>query len=143
MAGCILTEECEVRERYKRCDRCTEAIPVEKYQEHTSAAECTCEYTHGGRTAAYRSGKLTRLCGEKCKSKVNEVGMRYFRNVCGKTRMDRVSDEWVLKELRFERESNSCGGDVEPLSVVPQYYSTLGGRLATTPHLPALPQPPT
>ncbi|CAG2068032.1 unnamed protein product, partial [Timema podura] len=35
---------------------------------------------------------------EKHKSKVNEDGMRYLRNVCGKTRMDKVSDEWALKE---------------------------------------------
>nr|CAD7433378.1 unnamed protein product [Timema monikensis] len=35
---------------------------------------------------------------DKHKSKVNVVAMRYLRNVCGKTRTDRVSDEWVLKE---------------------------------------------
>nr|CAD7434633.1 unnamed protein product [Timema monikensis] len=35
---------------------------------------------------------------EKHKSKENEVGMRYLRNVPGKTRIDRVSNGWVLKE---------------------------------------------
>nr|CAD7588746.1 unnamed protein product [Timema genevievae] len=29
---------------------------------------------------------------------VNAVGMRYLRNVCEKTLMDRVSNEWVLKD---------------------------------------------
>nr|CAD7441473.1 unnamed protein product [Timema bartmani] len=43
----------------------------------------------------YRGSILGR---EKHKRKVNAVGMRYLRNVCGKTRMDRVSNEWVLKE---------------------------------------------
>ncbi|CAG2061082.1 unnamed protein product [Timema podura] len=33
---------------------------------------------------------------ENHKSKVNAVGMRYLRNVCGKTHMDRISNEWVL-----------------------------------------------
>nr|CAD7452216.1 unnamed protein product [Timema tahoe] len=35
---------------------------------------------------------------EKHKSKENAVGMRYLRNVCGQTRMDRDTNEWVLKE---------------------------------------------
>nr|CAD7202984.1 unnamed protein product [Timema douglasi] len=35
---------------------------------------------------------------QKHKSKVDVIGMRYLRNVCGKTHMDRASDEWVLKE---------------------------------------------
>nr|CAD7411514.1 unnamed protein product [Timema cristinae] len=35
---------------------------------------------------------------EKHKSKMNAVGMKYLRNVCGKTRVDRVSDEWEMKE---------------------------------------------
>nr|CAD7577510.1 unnamed protein product [Timema californicum] len=33
------------------------------------------------------------------KSKVYVVGMRYLRNVCGKTHMDKVSDEWMLRKL--------------------------------------------
>ncbi|CAG2060003.1 unnamed protein product [Timema podura] len=40
---------------------------------------------------------LMEFCQEK-QNKVNAVGMRYLRNVRGKTRMNRVSDEWVLKE---------------------------------------------
>nr|CAD7591157.1 unnamed protein product [Timema genevievae] len=39
---------------------------------------------------------------EKHKSKVNAVRMKYLGNVCGKTRMDRVSDEWVLKECGLD-----------------------------------------
>nr|CAD7595635.1 unnamed protein product [Timema genevievae] len=38
------------------------------------------------------------VCREKHKSKVDAVGMRYLRNVCGETHMDRVSNEWGLKE---------------------------------------------
>nr|CAD7446263.1 unnamed protein product [Timema bartmani] len=38
------------------------------------------------------------VCQEKHKSKVNAFGMKYLRNVCGKSRMDRISNEWVLKE---------------------------------------------
>nr|CAD7259965.1 unnamed protein product [Timema shepardi] len=33
------------------------------------------------------------------KSKVYVVGMRYLRNVCGKTHMDKVSNEWMLRKL--------------------------------------------
>nr|CAD7257433.1 unnamed protein product [Timema shepardi] len=35
---------------------------------------------------------------DKHKSKVNAVGVRYLRNVCGKIRIKIVSDEWLLKE---------------------------------------------
>nr|CAD7434777.1 unnamed protein product [Timema monikensis] len=35
---------------------------------------------------------------QKYQRKVNAVGMRYLRNVCWKTCMDRVSNEWELKE---------------------------------------------
>nr|CAD7440682.1 unnamed protein product [Timema bartmani] len=35
---------------------------------------------------------------KKKKSKVNAVERRYLRNVCGKTRVYRVSNEWVLRE---------------------------------------------
>nr|CAD7572167.1 unnamed protein product [Timema californicum] len=38
------------------------------------------------------------FCQGKYKNMVNAVGRRYLRNVCGKVRMYRVSDEWVLKE---------------------------------------------
>nr|CAD7586456.1 unnamed protein product [Timema genevievae] len=38
------------------------------------------------------------VCQEKHKSRVDAVGMRYIRNVCGETLMDRVSNEWMLKE---------------------------------------------
>nr|CAD7455024.1 unnamed protein product [Timema tahoe] len=38
---------------------------------------------------------------EKHKSKVNVVGMRDIRNVCGQTHMDRVSNEWVRFEIEF------------------------------------------
>nr|CAD7262320.1 unnamed protein product [Timema shepardi] len=41
---------------------------------------------------------LSWVCQEEHKSKENVVGMRYLIIVCGKTRMDRVGDEWVLKE---------------------------------------------
>nr|CAD7427796.1 unnamed protein product [Timema monikensis] len=46
---------------------------------------------------------LDELKAEKHKSKVNAVVMRYLRNVCGKTRMDRVGNEWVLKECGLKR----------------------------------------
>nr|CAD7431313.1 unnamed protein product [Timema monikensis] len=39
---------------------------------------------------------------EKHKNKVNASGMRYPINVCGKTRMDRVSNEWLLKECSLK-----------------------------------------
>nr|CAD7194984.1 unnamed protein product [Timema douglasi] len=38
----------------------------------------------------------------KHKSKVNVVGMRYLRNFCGKTCMDKVSNEWALKEFSLK-----------------------------------------
>nr|CAD7259587.1 unnamed protein product [Timema shepardi] len=34
--------------------------------------------------------------------KVNAFGMRYLRNVCGKTRMDDVHNKWVLKECNLK-----------------------------------------
>ncbi|CAG2060105.1 unnamed protein product, partial [Timema podura] len=42
---------------------------------------------------------------EKHKSMVNAVGMRYLRNVCGKSRIDRVINEWVLKECGLKANS--------------------------------------
>nr|CAD7401946.1 unnamed protein product [Timema poppensis] len=45
----------------------------------------------------YRGYKFTHDEGMKHKSKVDAVGMGNLRNVCGKTHMDRVSNEWVLK----------------------------------------------
>nr|CAD7448662.1 unnamed protein product [Timema bartmani] len=39
---------------------------------------------------------------EKHKRTVNVDGMRYLRKVCGKTHMDRVSNEWVLKEFTLK-----------------------------------------
>ncbi|CAG2063714.1 unnamed protein product [Timema podura] len=38
------------------------------------------------------------VCQENHKSMMNSVGMRYLRTVLGKTRIARVSNEWVLKE---------------------------------------------
>nr|CAD7402518.1 unnamed protein product [Timema cristinae] len=50
------------------------------------------------------------VCQEKQKSKVNVVGMRYLRNVCVKTHMDRVSNEWVLQECQNSDEEEDLGG---------------------------------
>ncbi|CAG2058782.1 unnamed protein product [Timema podura] len=62
---------------------------------------------------------------DKHKSKVNAVGMRYLRNERGNTRMDRVSNEWVLKECglkgnpigQWERSVLRWFGHVERMSV--------------------------
>nr|CAD7598704.1 unnamed protein product [Timema genevievae] len=56
---------------------------------------------------------------EKHKSKVNAVGMIYLRNVYGQSRMDKVSNEWVLKEFVLKD---------DPIDNVTQVIST--GRLA-------------
>nr|CAD7263827.1 unnamed protein product [Timema shepardi] len=54
------------------------------------------------------------VCQEKHKSKVNAPVMRYLRNVCGKTRMDRVSDEWVLKEWSLKENPIGSFAYVDP-----------------------------
>ncbi|CAG2063478.1 unnamed protein product [Timema podura] len=66
---------------------------------------------------------------EKHKSKVNAVGMRYLRNVCGKTCMDKVSNEWELKEcgLKGNPTGNHCipaGSDILNTTqmVCPKHY---------------------
>nr|CAD7258628.1 unnamed protein product [Timema shepardi] len=63
---------------------------------------------------------------EKHKSKVNAVEIRYLRIVCGKTCLDRVSNEWVLKECglkgnpigHYERGALSSSFDLTRLSMV-------------------------
>nr|CAD7206195.1 unnamed protein product [Timema douglasi] len=62
---------------------------------------------------------------EKHKSKANAVGLGYLGDICGNTRMDRVSDEWVLKECSLKgNQIVQCGtsvlrwfGHVERMSV--------------------------
>nr|CAD7260766.1 unnamed protein product [Timema shepardi] len=46
-----------------------------------------------------------RVSCAKHKSKVDAVGIRYLRNVYEKTHMDRVSNEWVLKECGLKGNS--------------------------------------
>nr|CAD7394577.1 unnamed protein product [Timema cristinae] len=65
------------------------------------------------------------LCQEKYKSKENAEGMRYKRNVCGRTRLDKVSNEWLLRGCglkgntidKCERGILRWLGDVERMSV--------------------------
>nr|CAD7595397.1 unnamed protein product [Timema genevievae] len=51
------------------------------------------------------------VCQEKHKSMVNAVGMRYLRYVYGKTHMNRVSNEWVLKECGLKENPIGLGGE--------------------------------
>nr|CAD7412034.1 unnamed protein product [Timema poppensis] len=43
-----------------------------------------------------RVAEFLKVAEERRKSKVNAVGMRYLENVFEETRMDRISNEWVL-----------------------------------------------
>ncbi|KAF1010546.1 MAG: hypothetical protein GAK29_05048 [Acinetobacter bereziniae] len=43
-------------------------------------------------------GSESWVCKAQHMSKINAVGMDFLRSVCGKTRMDRVRNEWVRKE---------------------------------------------
>lgn len=43
-------------------------------------------------------GSESWVCQAKHKSKLNAVGMSFLRNMCGKTRMDRVENTWVMNE---------------------------------------------
>nr|CAD7450251.1 unnamed protein product [Timema bartmani] len=48
------------------------------------------------------SHSVSTFSWKRHKSMVNVAGMRYLRNVCGKTLMDRVSDEWLLKDFSLK-----------------------------------------
>jgi Reverse transcriptase (RNA-dependent DNA polymerase)/Endonuclease-reverse transcriptase len=43
-------------------------------------------------------GSESWVCQEKHRSKVNAVGMSFLRSMCGKTRMDKVRNDWVMNE---------------------------------------------
>ncbi|MFA0954716.1 RNA-directed DNA polymerase, partial [Klebsiella pneumoniae] len=53
-------------------------------------------------------GSESWVCGARNRRKVNAVGMSFLRGVCGKTRMDRVKNVWIMnecgvKETLYER----------------------------------------
>ncbi|XP_067005297.2 centrosomal protein of 104 kDa [Anabrus simplex] len=70
-----LLEECETRHLYKKCDRCTEAIMIDFYDEHITSRECTpaeppttanrCPYCHSN-IPPWEEGWRQHLMGLPC-----------------------------------------------------------------------------
>nr|CAD7403120.1 unnamed protein product [Timema cristinae] len=88
----------EKKGRMKGCKK--ESIRTVDFHYHTDLGEPNVPFTVEEPVV---NGKLDIDVEEKYKSRVNAVGMKDLRNVCGKTLMDRVSNEWVLKECGLKR----------------------------------------
>src|SRR5215468_3024833 len=69
-------------------------------------------------------GSKTWVCQNKYVSKINAVGMRYLRSACGKTRRDKIKNEWIRNECGikatlndvYERSTLRWFGHVERMS---------------------------
>ena len=69
-------------------------------------------------------GSETWVCQNKHVSKINAVGMRYLRSACGKTRRDKMKNEWIRNECGikatlndvYERSTLRWFGHVERMS---------------------------
>ncbi|CAG2057652.1 unnamed protein product [Timema podura] len=90
------------------------------------------ELTYSEIVERYRTLKLHQV-PEYHKNMVNVVGMRYLRNVCGKTRVDRVGNEWLLKECGLKGNSIERLPEAQPLDELKDSCAGVGGTVRVDP----------